>query len=186
MLSGDEKEFIQDGKVKETAFRLFSESINGDVVKNGFAKVNHEWEMLVDGPEASRVIGTFGDNLSKIVTSARGAEIINTVATTAHILLSKAGEETRESGLSKILSMTFSLFTSPEIPDIVNKTGGLIVTAANKPKAPLFIKRFWEEMKIFMGEKELNAKLTRYFTNIMSIMKTLHNHQASASRRKHL
>lgn len=183
MLSGEEKEFIQDGKMKETVTKLFLDSINTDVVRDGFAKANHEWQMLVEGPEASRVIGTFGDNLNKIVTSAGGAEIINTVAATAHILLSKAGEKVPESGINKILSMTFSLFTSPEIPDIVNKTGELVVTAADKSKAPLFIRRFWDEVNAFMGDKDLNSKLNMYFTNILSIMRILHNQQNSASRR---
>jgi len=166
----DKKELIKSGMVRGTMTDTFKNSMDTAVATEGLAKLNHEWELMIAGPEASRVIGTLGQNVNQMLTSPGGSEFISTAYTTAHVLLSKAGEETRTSGLGKILSMAFFLFTSPEMPEIVNKTGELIVTAVNKPDAPLFVRHFWDEVKQSLSDGNLNKKLDKCYGNIFSLM----------------
>eukprot|EP00102_Acyrthosiphon_pisum_P005538 XP_001950374.1 PREDICTED: uncharacterized protein LOC100160421 [Acyrthosiphon pisum] len=167
------KVFIGVGKLKDTMTDTYASAMATDAAKAGFADANHEWQLLLEGPEAARVIGTSGQNFNTIVTSTDGADMINMLATTVHVLLTKAGEQKMSSGLRDILSMTYSLFTSPNMPEIVNKAGGLVITAANKPNAPWFTKTYWDETKKLLSDKNLNEKLKKYFTNIISMMKSL-------------
>lgn len=172
-MSNSSKAFVGDGKVKKTLTDTYKTTMATDVAKAGFDNANHQWLLMLEGPEASRVFGTFGKNFNTIVTSTDGVDMINMLATTVHVLLAKAGEEKMSSKLSDIMSMTYSLFTSPNMPEIVNKTGGLVITAVNKPGAALFTKTYWTEVKKLLTEKNLNQKLKKYFANLMSMMKSL-------------
>jgi len=144
-----------------------------DVAKDGFTNANHEWQLMLEGPEASRVIGTFGQNFNTIVDSNNAANMIKMLATTAHEMLATAGEAKISSGLSDIVSMTYSLFTSPKMPEVVNKTGQLVIDAVNKPGAALFTKTFWDEIKELLSVKNLNEKLKKNFSNLLFMMNSL-------------
>lgn len=164
---------IPDGKVKEAITDTHKTAMNTDVAKTGLADIKHEWQLMLEGPHASRVIGTFGQNINKIFTSAEGADMANMLATTVHVLLARSGMQKTSPCLATILSSTYSLFTSDMMPEIVNKTGGLVITAVNKPKAPLFVKTYWDEIKKILNEKNINVKLNKYVNNIVSMMKSM-------------
>jgi len=167
------KAFIGVGELKDTMTDTFASAMATDTAKAGFADANHEWQLLLEGPEAAKVIGTSGQNFNTIVSSNDGADMINMLATTVHILLAKAGEQKMSSGLRDIMSTTYSLFTSTNMPEIVNKAGGLVITLSNKPGAALFTKTYWNEIKKLLFDKNLNEKLKKYFANIISMMKSL-------------
>jgi len=167
------KAFIEVGKLKDTMMDTYASAMDTDTAKAGLADAKHEWQLLLEGPEAAKVIGTSGKNFNTIVTSTDGADMINMLATTVHVLLAKAGEQKMSTGLRDIMSLTYSLFTSANMPEIVNKVGGLVITTANKPGAPLFTKTYWDETKKLLSDKKLNGKLKKYFANIMSMMKSL-------------
>lgn len=164
---------IPDGKVKEAFTDTYTTAMNTDVAKTGLAKIKHEWQLMVEGPEASRVIGTVGQNVNKIFTSAEGADMVNMLATTAHVLLARSGMQKMHSGLATIIALTYSLLSSDVMPEIVNKTAGLAITAVNKPKAPLFVKTSWDEIMKIVNEKNIHVKLNKYFNNIVSMMKSM-------------
>ncbi|XP_060859638.1 uncharacterized protein LOC132936874 [Metopolophium dirhodum] len=167
------KVFIGVGKLKDTMTDTYASAMATDTAKAGLADADHEWQLLLEGPEAARVIGTSGQNFNTIFSSNDGADMINMLATTMHVLLTKAGEQKMSSGLRDIMSMTYSLFTSPNMPEIVNKAGGLVITIVNKPGAPMFTKTYWNETKKLLSDKNLNEKLKKYFANIISMMKSL-------------
>lgn len=164
---------IPDGKVKEAITDTYTTAMNTDVAKTGLADVKHEWQLMLEGPHASRVIGTVGQNINKIFTSTEGADMANMLATTVHVLLARSGMKKMNTGLATILLSTYSLLTSDMMPKIVNKTGGLVITAVNKPEAPLFVKTFWDEIQKILYEKNINTKLITYFKNIVSMMKNM-------------
>jgi len=168
-----DKAFIGDGKLKATMMNTYASAMATDEARTGFSNANYEWQLVLEGPEAARVIGTSGQNFNTIVTSTEGADMINMLATTVHVLLAKAGEQKMSSGLRDIISMTYSLFTSPNMPEIVNMVGGLVITIANKPSAPLFTRTYWNETRKLLSDKNLNEKLKKYFANIISMMKSL-------------
>jgi len=165
--------FIPDGKAKETFTNTFNSAMATDVARTGFDDVQHQWKVLIDGPEAPRVVGTVGQNINKVFTSPNGSNMINMLATTTHVLLAKTGEEKIGAGLAELFSLTYSLLTSDMMPDVINKTGGLVITAVNKPKAPLFVRTYWDGIRRLFNEKNLNDKINKYFTNIMSMMKSM-------------
>jgi hypothetical protein len=165
--------FIPDGKVKETIINTFNSAMATDLARTGYENVQHQWQELINGPEAPRVIGTFGQNINKIFTSPEGSDMINMLATTTHVLLSKSGEEKMSAGLADLVSLTYSLLTSDLMPDIINKTGGLVITAVNKPRATLFTRTFWDGIRRVFSEKNINEKMNKYFTNIVSMMKSM-------------
>lgn len=181
-LSDADRSPIDDGKVKESLTAAFEDSMQTDVAQQGLADVKNEWQLMMEGPFARMVIGTFGQNFVKIVTSQEGADMINMLAATASVLLQKAGAEKRAEGLNRAISMTFMLFTSPEMPEIVNKSGQLLIAATNKRNATQFAERFWAEVKDVLTIKNLDHKLAKCFTNIRSMMKTLYN-QSNGSKR---
>ncbi|XP_027837168.2 uncharacterized protein LOC114119699 [Aphis gossypii] len=164
---------IPDGKVKETFTDMFTTAMNTDVAKTGLANVEHEWRLMLDGPEASRVIGTVGQNVNKIFTSVEGADMLNMLATTARVLLARSGEQKMCPGLATIVGLTYSLLTSDITPEVVNKAGGLTITAVNKPRAALFTKTLWDEIVKLVNEKNISEKLNKYFNNIVSMMKSM-------------
>ncbi|KAE9543457.1 hypothetical protein AGLY_002257 [Aphis glycines] len=164
---------IPDGKVKEAFTDMYTTAMNTDVAKTGLANIKHEWQLMLEGPEASRVIGTVGQNINKIFTSAEGADMVNMLATTAHVLLARSGMQKMRPGLATIIALTYSLLKSDVMPEVVNKTAGLAITAANKPNAPLFVKTFWDEIRKIVNEKNINKKLNKYFNNIVSMMKSM-------------
>ncbi|XP_026816888.1 uncharacterized protein LOC113556252 [Rhopalosiphum maidis] len=165
--------FIPDGKVKETFINTFNSAMATDLARTGYSDVQRQWQELINGPEAPRVIGTFGQNFNKIFTSPDGSDMINMLATTTHVLLSKSGEEKMSAGLADLVSLTYSLLTSNLMPDIINKTGGLVITAVNKPRATLFVRTYWDGIRRLFSERNLNDKMNKYFTNIMSMMKSM-------------
>jgi len=167
-----DKAFVEVDKVKDTMTDTYASAMATDAATAGLAEANHEWQLMLTGPEASRLIGTFGQNFNTVVTSADAADMINMLATTVHILLAKAGEEKMSSGFSDIMSMTYSLFASPSMPDIINKAAGLVITGSNKSGATLFTKTFLKEIKKLFGEKNLCVKLNKYFANIMTMMQS--------------
>jgi len=164
---------IPDGKVKEAYTDTYTTAMNTDVAKTGLANIKHECQLMIDGPEASRVINTFGQNINKILTSVEGAEMANILVTTAHVLLNRSGMHKMSPSLAAFLSSAYSLLTSNMMPDIVNKTGGLVITAVNKPKAALFVKTYWDEIKKILNEENINMKLINYFHNLASIIKSM-------------
>lgn len=164
---------IPDGKVKEAITNTYMTAMNTDVAKTGLANIKHEWQLMLDGPEAPRVIGTFGQNFNKIFTSIEGADMANMLATTAHVVLARSGMQKMSPGLATILSSTYLLLTSDMMPEIVNKTGGLVITAVNKPKAPLFVKTCWDEINKILNDKNINGKLNKYFHNLVFMLKSM-------------
>ncbi|XP_025198376.1 uncharacterized protein LOC112596791 [Melanaphis sacchari] len=172
-LPNDAKKFVPEGKVKEVITNTFKNAMTTNQAKRGLAEAQEQWQLMLNGSEASRVIGTTGQNLKKIFTSPNGADMINMLVTTIHVLLTKGSEEKIGSGITNLISMTYALLTSDLMPDIVNKTGGLIITAVNKPRAPLFCKTYWNEVEKLLKDKKLNQKLNKYFTNTMSMMTSL-------------
>lgn len=170
-LTGDKKELIENGRVKETMTNVFNSAMSTDAATEGLANLNYEWEMAFNGSEASRLIGTHGKNLNIIFTSAAGSKLISTLFTTAHVLLAKAGEETRPSGLVQILSAAYSLFSSPSMPVIVDQVGGLVITAVNKDKAMSFAHQFWKEVQTMLADKSLDAKVNKCLLNVFKMIK---------------
>lgn len=128
---------------------------------------------MLDGPEASRVVGTFGENLKKIMTTNRNANVINVVMSTGHELLRKIAVETRASGLETILQSMFAVAGSPNTPHIVNKIGQLTIMSVQKPRHSEFIKRFFDEICNLLEEKNVVEKMDNYFSNMISMMTNL-------------
>jgi len=167
------KAFVADGKVEETLTDTFTSTMATDVAKAGFTDANNQWQSMLEGPEAFRVIGTFGHNFKTIVSSNDAANLIKILATTAHVLLTTAGEAKMSSGLRDIISTTYSLFASPNMPKVIEKSGKLVTSAVNKPGGPLFTKTFWDEIEKLLSVKNLNEKLKKNFANLLSIMNSL-------------
>lgn len=172
-LSNHAKAFVNNGKVNLAMNAMYAKAMSTDVAIHGIDGVQHEWDLMLEGPEASRVIDSFGQNFHKVLTSVDGGNMINMLASTVHVLLSKAGESKMNSRLNEIMSLTYSMFTSLEMPTIINKASGLVITAANKPKALLFVKMYWEEMTKLMNVKNINLKLNKYFSNMISMMQSM-------------
>uniref|UniRef100_A0A2S2PH25 Uncharacterized protein n=1 Tax=Schizaphis graminum TaxID=13262 RepID=A0A2S2PH25_SCHGA len=165
--------FIPDGKVKENIINTFNSAMATDLAKTGYGDVQRQWQALIDGPEAPRVFGTFGQNFNKIFTSPEGSDMINMLATTMHVLLAKSGEKKMSAGLADLVSLTYSLLTSDLMPDVINRTGGLVITAVNKPRATLFAKTYWFGIKRLLSVTNLNEKLNKYFANMLSMMESM-------------
>ncbi|XP_015363814.1 PREDICTED: uncharacterized protein LOC107161780 [Diuraphis noxia] len=161
--------FVEDGEEKEALTNTFTSAMATDVAKAGFTDANHQWQLMLEGPEASRVIGTFGQNFNSIVSSNNAANMINMLASTTHVLAATAGEAKMSSGLRDILSMMSSLFTSPNMPIIVNKVGLLVISTVNKPNGPLFSKTYWDEIQNLLSVKNLNEKLQKTFENLSTM-----------------
>lgn len=182
-LSGDRKKFIQDGNVKETLINTFLNSMKTDVAVNGLEKLKKNLKKMINGPEASWVIGTFGENLNRVYTSREGAKIINMIASTIHVLLTKLGEKNvQESDLGKLSSSLFSLCSSPKMPDIVDKTGELAVAVVNKPNAALFIRQYWYEWQKLLKRKNLDKKINDNFNTVSHLMVTLSNQKKKTTK----
>lgn len=172
-LPAGKKEFVPDGKVREIITSVYQNAMQKNVAKEGLNKLNEEWKSILEGPEASRVIGTCGQNFAKIVSSDQAAEVLDTVWTTAHLLLSRAGKETKGAGLGRIMESLFTLFGSPQMPKIISQTGELIIKAANKNNAVPFVKSGFDEIQIMLKDSELTNKINTYFKNMVSMMKNL-------------
>jgi len=175
-LSTCDREFVKDGMVKETMTQVFWDSVNMPMAKAGWTPLCGQWQNMLEGPEASRVIGTFGMNFHKIITANKDTNIINVVASTVHGLLDKIAVENRATGLSKIMEMVFTLTEAANMPDIINKLGELTMTFVQKPKAQEFTRKFYTETFKLLNDKDLNNKINKYFSTIISMMKskTLH------------
>lgn len=182
-LSMCEKEFVKDDMVKETMSNMLAKSMKTTVAQNGCANLKNQWKLMLEGPEASRVVGTFGENLKKIMTTNRDANIINVVASTGHVLLKKMAVETRASGLEKILSMMFLVSGSSNTPHVINKIGQLTIMSVQKPRISEFTKRFFDETCNLLKEKNISKKMDTYFSNMISMMKNLHGQEESTTNR---
>lgn len=174
-MSTDEREFIECDNVKETLTNTFLGSMVTPVAKCGLNTLHAEWWQMVNGPEASRLIDAFGQNLATLFRSANGSNMINTMLQTLHYFLEKIGSETRVSGMGEVVSGTLDLLASPRLPEIVNKTGGLVITAANKPMMLNFVRNFWKEFNVFLNNKELGAKVKKSFNNLTNMMQNISN-----------
>ncbi|VVC37537.1 Hypothetical protein CINCED_3A004380 [Cinara cedri] len=172
-LSAGKMKFVPEGKVRETMTNVYQNAITRGAANEGLQKLDDEWKSMLQGPEASRVVGTCGRNFAKVVSSDKGREILKTVWITAHLLLSKAGKDTRGAGLGRIMASMFKLFESPQMPEIVSQTGGLIISAANKPRAVWFVRRAFQEIEGFLVDRDLPDKINTFFENMMSMMKNL-------------
>lgn len=182
-LSSNLKKFVKDGNVKETMTNTFLNSMNTDIAIDGLARLNRELQEMIHGPEAYWVIGTFGEDLNKIFTSSEGANVINLIASTIHVLLTKAGERNiEESGLGKLLSSLFSLCSSPKMPEIVDSTGELAIKIVNKPNAALVTKQYWSEWQKLLGIKDIDKKLSNYFVTLSALMKSLNNQRTKITQ----
>lgn len=168
-----EKEFVKDGMVKETLSNMFEESMKTTVAQDGLTKLNRQWMLMLEGSEASRVVGTFGENFKKIITSNSNANIINVVMSTLNVLLKKMAMEKRASGLNKILNMIFVLTGSPNMPNVINKVGSLTIMAVQKPNVPEFTRKLFDETYSLLNEKNISKKMDNYFSNVISMMKNL-------------
>lgn len=182
-LSGELKTFVKDGYVKETLTNTFSNSMKTDVATDGLAGLKQELQQTFNGPEAYRIFDDFGDDLNKIFTSRNGANIINMIASTVHVLLTNTGETNiKESGLGKLLSSLFLLCSSSYMPQIVDKTGELVITMVNKPMAALFARQYWNEWQKMLNQKDLDKKLNNIFNSLSALMKSLHNQKTKITQ----
>jgi hypothetical protein len=172
-LPKNKKAFVGDGMAKKTLCNTFKESMKSRAATNGLENLEREWLTMIAGPEAERLVDTFGGNFKKFVTSPNGAEMANTVTSTLHSLLARAGAETRHSGLGEVISMIISLFRSPEMPEIVNLTGGLIISAVNKENGLAVIHQFWVEVQKLLDVKNVNRKVQTAFDNLLTTMNEL-------------
>lgn len=165
--------FIKDGKVEKTLKDTYASVIDTDVAKEGLKNVDHEWQLMLSGSEASRVVDTFGTDFKKIVTSPDARDMIRTMVTTVYVLLINVDKEKLDPGLGNIMSITYLLFTSPNMPEIINKACGLVITFVNKPDASLFAKKFWDELKKLLEINNLNKNLINYFNNTIFFMNSM-------------
>lgn len=174
---------VKDGHVKETMINTFNEAIASAVAQKQLAKLNSEWQVMIDGPEAPYVISTASGNLREVMTSHNGSKFIITVFATIQALLTKAGEKQgQNNGLGKLLSMMYNLLSLSNMPDIVKKTGTLIIKTANKPNAALSVRQFWGEVKKCLSDKHLKSKINQCFSNTMFLM-NIYNHKISLAKR---
>lgn len=169
-LSADQKAFIPEGKVRETMTNVYRNAMNTNVAVQGLKELNDQWDSMLNGPEASRVIGTFAQNFGKVVSSYESAKILDMLWNTMHMLLSKAGQETEAAGLGFIMSSLFELFELPNMPEVVNQAAGLIITTVNKPNAKLFIKQAFKEVQTMLKNKNLANEINMYFKTILAEM----------------
>lgn len=170
-----EQQFIDNDKVKETMVNLYKNATEKEEVKNEIEKMNQQWQRLINGPEALRVIGTFGENFKQLGETTATADIFNMMLTTIHVLLREAGEQ-KDTALSNLLTDAFTLLSSSKMPEIINKIGGVIITAVNKQNAPQFVVRYWIEiMNLIQKDKDLNNKITMLVNNTIAIMHFLYN-----------
>lgn len=175
---------VKDGHVKETIINTFNEAIASAVAQKQLAKLNSEWQVMIDGPEAPRVISTTSGNVREVMTSNNGSKFIITVFATVQALLTKAGERTTQgNGLGKLVSMVYNLLSLTNMPDIIKKTGTLIIKTAKKDNAALYIRQFWGEVKQCLSDQQLPAKLDRCFSNTMFLMKS-YNKKISLAKRQ--
>lgn len=176
---------VKDGRVKETMIHTFNEAMASEVAQKHLARLNSEWQVMIDGPEAPNVIGTVSGNLREVMTSQNGSKFIITVFATIQALLMKAGEkQTQSNGLANILSMIYTLFSLPNMPDIVEKTGILIIDAVNKRNAAMYVRQFWGEIKKFLSDKLLKPKLNQCFSNTIFLMKVYNDKMSPAKPKK--
>lgn len=181
----NQKEMVKDGRVKETMINTFNKAIASAVAQKQLAKLNSEWQVMVDGPEASRVIGTTSGNVREVMMSQNGSKFIITAFATVQALLTKAGEEQSQSnGMGKLLSMIYNLLSLTNMPDIIKKTGTLIIKTAKKKNAALYVRQFWGEVKKSLSDEHLKAKLDRCFSNTMFLMKIYNDKMSPAIQRK--
>jgi len=179
--------FVKEGMVKETIMNVFSESMTTPEAKGGSSLLIGKWKTLLEGPEASRVVDTFGKNFNKIITTNKDANILNVAASTVHTLLNKAAVENRATGLSTILKMVSTLIKSEKTPEAINKVGKLVIAFVQKSRVSEFTRKFFEETLSLLDEKNINNKLDKYFSTIISMMKStklqkLVEAQASSSK----
>jgi len=170
-LSNGKEKFVMNNAVKESITNEFSESMKTPEAQNGWENLKHQWDLMLKGSEASRVIGTVGDNFHTVVSSDEGANIINSLVSTLHMLLSKIGEKKSSSDLSTLLKTIFLLLASPEMPNVVNETGNLVISVANKENATPFVRQLFKEVNTLLKMKDLDCKLNKSFTNIILMMK---------------
>lgn len=169
-LSADQKSFVPEGKVREIMTNVYRDAMNTDVAIHGLKELNDRWNSMLNGPEAPLVLGAFSQNFSKIVSSYESANIINMLWTTVHMLLTKAGQETKASGLGWIMSSLFKLFMLPQMPEVINQTGGLIITTVNKPNAKQYIKQVFKEIQTMLKDNKVTDKINTYFKTMSSMM----------------
>lgn len=172
-LPAKKKAFVKDGRVKVTMKNAFVDSMNTGTAADGLRSADREWRLMLEGPEAGRLIDTFGNNFATFVASPNGAEMANAVASTVHTLLARAGAETRHAGLVDVATMTTSLFRSPLMPEIVNLAGGLILSAVNKNQALASVHQFWVETDRLLKTDNLNAKVNTLFENLTTAMASM-------------
>lgn len=183
----NQKELVKDGKAKETMIHTFNESMASEVAQKQLAKLNNEWHVMINGPEAPRVINTVSGNLREVMTSHYGSKFIITVFATAQALLTKAGDQqTHSNDLGNVLSMIVTLFSLPNMPDIINKTSTLILEAVNKRNAAMYVRQFWGEVKKSLSDELLPSKLDLCFSNTMFLMKAYNDKMSPAKPKKQL
>lgn len=180
-MSAADRTVVPEGQMKETMQRVFLESIGTETAKKGLANLDHGWQLIMQGPEASRVFGTCGNNFVKVFTSKMGADVINLMAAMVHELLAEAARQEPGTSLLNVASLGMHLLTAPEMPRLVTRAGELIETAVHKQDAAAFARRYWEEMRSLLAVKNIKSKLNMYFTNLLVLMKALHDKDVAAT-----
>lgn len=169
-MSEDERAFIKYGNVQETLINTVLSSLATPVAKCGANTLETEWWQMVNGPEASRLMDAFGQNLATVCKSANGSNMIDTMLKMLEFFLTKFGSDPRIPWMGSVISDTLNMLASPMLPEIVNKTGGLVLTAANKPMMVNFVRNFWNELNVFLSNKELSTKVKKTFNNLTKMM----------------
>jgi len=170
-LANGKEKFVPNSAVKESITNDFSESMKTPEAQNGWENLKRQWDLMLKGSEASRVIGTVGDSFYTVVSSDEGTNIINSLVSTLHMLLSKIGEKKTPSDLNTLLKTVFLLLASPEMPNVVNEIGNLVIRVANKENATPFVIQLFKEVNTLLRIKGLDCKLNKLFTNIILMMK---------------
>lgn len=154
---------------------MFKNSMKTDVAKDGVEKLNKKIQILNEGLESMRVVNSFSKNFREWAVSTDALDIIKILMTMMKNLLANTGKETRGIALTKMLQTAFNLLGSSKMPGIVNMTGGLVMTAVNKPGAPQFVIQCRKEINDLLGDKNLITKVNMSFKNMISIMHMIDN-----------
>lgn len=139
--------------------------------KNGWTDMKYQWNLMLEGPEASRMITQIGENLYTVFSTENSTKFINTVIAGIHIILSKIGNDKNNVQLEAVMQMIFKLATSPNITGIIDKTNYILMIAVNNENTIPIVKELFKGMNEVLDIKKVDKNLDNIFRHIRRLMK---------------
>jgi len=169
-LSANKKKTVNDNMVKETIVNTFSESMKTPEAQKGMSTWQNHWKSMYTGRKAPEMFETIGNSFQRIMTSEKATDIIGTLVSLVHVLLSKVGYEEELCDVTEVLKKTLSILSASNLPEIVERSGDLVNEAVNKKNANLFVARFFQELNNLLNMKNLDKYVTKNFANLKKVL----------------